>query len=372
MPDSYRMRKSPAKLALPLLQWYDKVHQNRDMPWRQTRDPYAIWLSETMLQQTQVETVKPYYARFLEYFPTIRALAAAPLEEVLTLWAGLGYYRRARHLHAAAQQVIARHKGALPSDVDALMSLPGIGRYTAGAVGSIAFGLAAPVVDGNVMRVLSRLTGYDKDIANPRNAEFFWTLAAEILRGTASSDAAPRYGDVNQSLMELGATVCTPASPKCAECPVSSFCRALAEGRAAELPVKLKRGKTPGIRGTALVILNPTGDKVLLMKRPRGGIWEEMWEFPVLTNKIDRGKAVENEIGLAVTAVRPCGTVTHQLTHRRIEYQVVACKASATGQMKLPSCATGGTYSEARWVVWPLQKTGLPISTLVRKIAKVV
>src|SRR4051812_9532582 len=206
------------KLSSSLLDWYDTVHQNRGMPWRQTRDPYAIWLSETMLQQTQVETVKPYYARFLERFPTIEDLAAAPLEQVLALWAGLGYYRRARHLHAAAQHVVEKHGGELPSNVDLLMDLPGVGRYTAGAVGSIAFGLPAPVVDGNVTRVLSRLTAYDKDVGVPANVEFLWNVAGQVVAGSAS-----RYGDVNQALMELGATVCTPASPKCDSCPVRTF-----------------------------------------------------------------------------------------------------------------------------------------------------
>ncbi|HVT80319.1 MAG TPA: A/G-specific adenine glycosylase, partial [Phycisphaerae bacterium] len=196
MPRKVR-QKSLDQLAAPLLAWYDTVHQDRDMPWRRTRDPYAIWLSETMLQQTQVETVKPYYARFLSRFPTVGALAAAPLEEVLALWAGLGYYRRARHLHAAAQQIAETHGGDLPSDVDMLMTLPGVGRYTAGAVGSIAFGLPVPVVDGNVVRVLSRLAAYDKDVGVPANVEPLWELAETIVEGAA------RPGDLNQALMEL-------------------------------------------------------------------------------------------------------------------------------------------------------------------------
>jgi A/G-specific adenine glycosylase len=381
MSEPYRMRKSPAKLALPLLQWYDQVHQNRDMPWRQTRDPYAIWLSETMLQQTQVETVKPYYARFLERFPTLPALAAAPLEDVLTLWAGLGYYRRARHLHAAAREVMARHAGSLPSNVDSLMDLPGIGRYTAGAVGSIAFGLSAPVVDGNVMRVLARLAAYDKDIALPKNAEFFWTLAAEILRGAASSDAAPRYGDVNQSLMELGATVCTPANPRCDKCPARSFCRAYKEGRQAELPVKGKKKAVPEVRGVALVIVRSaakTGKRgqqskrgvgtgageVLLMMRPQGGLWEEMWEFPVLASPAVTAETIRKSIGLNVKDIRNCGDVQHQLTHRLMQYTVIMCSAVTRDEGVLP-----GDYVAARWVPWPFQDLMLPMARVVGKMA---
>ncbi len=304
------MRKPVGELAGRLLEWYDRVHAERDMPWRRTRDPYAIWLSETMLQQTQVETVKPYYAKFLTRFPTVAALAAAPLEEVLTLWAGLGYYRRARHLHAAAQRVAEKHGGELPSDVDMLMDLPGVGRYTAGAVGSIAFGLPAAVVDGNVMRVLARLTGYDGDIGVAKHAAFFWEVAGRGVRGEKTENRkckmekggeGARYGDVNQAMMELGATVCVPVKAKCGECPVRGFCRALAEGRVAELPVKSKRRETPEVRGVAVVVLRSgqgsvvSGQKkmeVLVMKRPRGGIWEEMWEFPVVAEE-DRSEKTE-------------------------------------------------------------------------------
>jgi len=317
------------------------------MPWRETRDPYAIWLSETMLQQTQVETVKPYYRKFLERFPTVADLAAAELEEVLALWAGLGYYRRAKHLHLAAREMVAKHGGRVPGTLEELLSLPGVGRYTAGAVGSIAFGLAVPVVDGNVMRVVSRLTGFEGDIAEPRNAGFFWGVMEEILNGlvvsgeglesreaagqTTTADAsipAPhgvvmpfdgvvpprkptiwgaRYGDLNQAVMELGATVCVPPPgvPGCLVCPVRAWCRASAEGggRVMELPVKRKKGAVAEVRGVALVVTRntkrktqnakPGGERasgragesameVLLMKRPMGGVWEGMWEFPVV------------------------------------------------------------------------------------------
>jgi adenine-specific DNA glycosylase len=302
-----KMRKPVGELHHYLLGWYDLA--KRSMPWRETRDPYAIWLSETMLQQTQVETVKPYYHKFLQAFPTVADLAAADLQEVLKLWAGLGYYRRARHLHLAAQRMVELHDGRVPETLELLLSLPGIGRYTAGAVGSIAFGLAVPVVDGNVMRVLSRLTGFDGDIADPKNAAFFWKVAGEVLSGAADDHAPPlaagsppraaakreeiepRYGDINQAMMELGATVCTPppSRPACLLCPVQAFCRAYAEGRQMELPVKRKKGAVPVVRGVALVVVRrgkledgSWKEEVLVMQRPRGVVWEEMWEFPVV------------------------------------------------------------------------------------------
>ncbi len=264
-------------LARYLLEWYDRVSKNRDMPWREMRDPYAIWLSETMLQQTQVETVKPYFARFLERFPTVLALAEAELDSVLAMWAGLGYYRRARHLHAAAKIMLERHGGGVPETVEELMDLPGVGRYTAGAVASIAFGAAVPVVDGNVMRVIARLTGFDGNIADPKNAAYFWEVAGEIVRGVTTETRrhegtkgheaqkggkektdhesritdhdSGRYGDVNQAMMELGATVCVPAKPACLICPVREFCRAFEEGRQGELPVKGKKKAVPEVRG---------------------------------------------------------------------------------------------------------------------------
>ncbi len=169
------------RLAEALLGWYAEVHEIREMPWRKMRDPYAVWISEIMLQQTQVETVKPFFLRFLKRFPTVGELAVAPLEEVLAHWAGLGYYRRAKYLHAAAKQMVSEHAGSVPGTLAGLLGLPGIGRYTAGAIASIAFGLPAAVVDGNVMRVISRLTGVDGDIARPTNQEFFWRMAEEIV-----------------------------------------------------------------------------------------------------------------------------------------------------------------------------------------------
>ena len=207
----------------------------RDMPWRKTRDPYAIWLSETMLQQTQVETVKPFYHKFLQQFPTIADLAAADLQEVLKLWAGLGYYRRAKHLHAAAQEIVEKHAGKVPTSAAQLLTLPGVGRYTAGAVASIAFKEPVSVLDGNVMRVLARLTVLRDDIAQPQVKKQLWFIADSLVVGPPPTD---RPGDLNQALMELGATVCTPANPCCLLCPLKGFCGAFEAGLTASVPFK--------------------------------------------------------------------------------------------------------------------------------------
>ena len=212
-----------AAIRRRLLAYYDGGH--RDLPWRTTRDPYRIWLSEIMLQQTRVETVEPRYRRFLERFPTVDALAAASAEEVCEEWAGLGYYSRARNLHSAARQVVEEHGGRLPAGATELRRLPGIGRYTAGAISSIAYGLPEPVVDGNVARVLSRLDAVSAPASSAAGSAHLWALAGTLARG-------PRAGDVNQALMELGATVCTPRAPRCESCPLRSGCVARAQGSA--------------------------------------------------------------------------------------------------------------------------------------------
>ena len=216
-------------LRAALLAWYRA--ERRDLPWRRTRDPYAIWVSETMLQQTRVEAVIPYYERFLARFPTVGALATADLDDVLSAWAGLGYYSRARNLKRAAEQVVADHAGCLPAAPDALRELPGIGRYTAGAIASIAFDRPAPIVDGNVARVLARLHGLREPIEQSAVRARLWAEAERLADG-------PAPGDLNQALMELGARICVPGTPRCDACPVSPFCDARRAGDAASLPVR--------------------------------------------------------------------------------------------------------------------------------------
>lgn len=248
-----------------LLAFYDA--RARDLPWRRDTDPYRVWVSEVMLQQTRVETVVPYYERWLERFPTLDALAEAPIDDVLHAWAGLGYYRRAHNLHRAARAVRERHHGELPEDPDALRDLPGIGDYTAGAIASIAFGRPEPAVDGNVRRVLSRL----HDLPGPG--------AAELRRLAAALVPEDRPGDFNQALMEFGATVCTPRAPRCEACPLAEHCRARAAGTQLERPLPKRSKPLPEDDVGTAVVVAPDG-ALLLVRRPDEGLLAGLWEFP--------------------------------------------------------------------------------------------
>ena len=252
-----------------LLAWFR--HNKRDLPWRNTTDPYPIWVSEIMLQQTRVDTVIPYYNRFLKRFPTIQRLAKAPLDEVLKVWEGLGYYARARNLQKAAQLITAHHKGKMPERFEDVSSLPGIGRYTAGAICSIAFGMKVPVLDGNVIRVLARLYAIEEDPKKPETNRKLWHLATDLLPNK-------NPGDLNQSLMELGATLCSPQNPSCIICPVNTFCMAYKEGLSNSIPFKKQKKKLPHYNISAGVIWK--GNKILIGQRPLNGLLGGLWEFP--------------------------------------------------------------------------------------------
>ena len=253
-----------------LLRWAQK--HLRDLPWRiEPRDPYRVWISEMMLQQTQVATVIPYFRRFTERFPTVEALAAAPLDDVLKLWEGLGYYARARNLHRAARQVVAEFDGHLPDTVEELSTTARHWPYTAGAIASIAFGRDAPVVDGNVKRVLCRVYAIRGDARRPAIQKKLWALAATNLpKGKA--------GRWNEAMMELGATVCSPRSPRCDECPLAEVCRARALGIQEQLPTKATQKRLPHYDVTAAVIRKR--GRVLIAQRPVGGMLGGLWEFP--------------------------------------------------------------------------------------------
>ena len=277
-----------------------------------------------MLQQTQIETVKPYYARFLAAFPTIEALAAAPLDDVLKLWEGLGYYSRARNLHRTAQTIMHEQGGVFPNTVETLMTLPGIGRYTAGAVASIGFDQRAPVLDGNVIRVLTRLYDLADDVARPATLDKLWSLAESLL-----PDA--RAGDYNQALMDLGRTICKPRTPRCADCPIRRHCRAYAEGTQAERPVKPARKKTPHYDVTAGLIWN-VGGELLIAQRPLDGLLGGLWEFPggkrepgedlptCLKRELREELAIEVEVGELFAVVR------HAFTHFKITLHAFTCR----------------------------------------------
>ncbi|GGH38408.1 A/G-specific adenine glycosylase [Paenibacillus segetis] len=264
---------SKAYFSMELLDWYDR--SKRDLPWRRYRDPYYIWVSEIMLQQTRVDTVIPYFQRFIERFPSITDLAEAPEEDVLKLWEGLGYYSRARNLQAAARQVVERHGGVVPNDKEAVSALKGVGPYTTGAILSIAYNQPQPAVDGNVMRVLSRYFLIEEDIMKAKTRSIMEELAAELIpHGRAS--------DFNQALMELGALVCTPKSPCCLTCPVMEYCAARLEGVVDELPVKSKaKPPRPEFRFVALVEGSGRNEgRVLIRRRADTGLLARMWELP--------------------------------------------------------------------------------------------
>jgi len=256
--------------ARELLAWYRRY--KRDLPWRRSKDPYRIWVSEIMLQQTRVETVIPYYHRFMEQFPTVEALADAPEDQVLKAWEGLGYYSRARNLQAAVREVKEEYGGIVPDDPEAVLSLKGVGPYTAGAILSIAYERPEPAVDGNVMRVLSRFFLLTEDVAKPAARVSIERLARSLIPEGAA-------GDFNQALMELGATVCTPKSPQCLICPVMERCGARLQGRVDELPVKSK-AKPPRPEARAAALVADESGRLLIRRRPAEGLLAGLWELP--------------------------------------------------------------------------------------------
>ena len=260
----------PLEVASRLLVWY--AGHGRDLPWRQTRDPYRIWLSEIMLQQTTVTAVIPYYQRFLQNFPDVHALAAAPLERVIALWAGLGYYARARSLHRAAQAVVDDYDGIFPSTLDELLKLPGVGRSTAGAIVSIAFDRPAPILDGNVRRVLVRLCAWQDNPRSPAAERFLWAQAAAL-----TSQEHPH--DYAQAIMDLGATVCTPREPACPCCPLGDLCQARRQGIERQLPAARSR-KQVSVRHQVALLVERQG-RFLVRPRPPEGFLGGLWEFPV-------------------------------------------------------------------------------------------
>jgi A/G-specific adenine glycosylase len=296
-----------------LLRWFDR-HQ-RDLPWRRDRDPYRIWVSEVMLQQTTVAAVIPYFERFLETFPTLAELAAADEQSVLRLWSGLGYYRRARNLHRAAQMLHAEHGGSLPDDPDLWASLPGVGRYILGAVLSQAFDRRLPIVEANSQRVLCRLFGQDGDASREPVKSWLWNTATQLL-------PRRRAGDFNQALMELGAIVCTPESPRCGECPVTGSCAAKALGRQHEIPQKAQR-KTPIDVLTVAVAIRKGGRVLLAQRSDDAARWAGMWELP--HTERHGGESVDaaaqrllKSVGVRADLERELLTIKHGVTHHRI------------------------------------------------------
>ncbi len=346
------------ELALRLLNWYG-THK-RDLPWRRMQtDPYAVWVSEIMLQQTQVRTVIPYFERWMERFPTVEALANAETEEMLRVWAGLGYYARARNLQRAAQIVLKKHGGRIPSEVSALSDLPGVGRYTVGAIRSIAFNQPAPIVDANVARVLSRVYALDGDPKSAANQSRLWSLSEELIpKGNAR--------DFNQSLMEMGALVCTTADPSCERCPILRFCTAGKSHDPTAWPqIPPGRRTVREVHSSAVVL---RGGDVLITRRPPHGLWGGLWELPRRvcepgeTPAACAARAAREVAGVIGQPAESVGQVKHNVTHHSITLHGVRLVDTAGEPMPI-DCA------EVRWVALD-RASNLPLAAPQNQLLK--
>lgn len=340
-----------------LLDWYDE--NRRDLPWRRTRDPYSVWVSEIMLQQTTVRTVEPRWRRFLDKYPTVSDLARASEDDVLAEWSGLGYYARARNLHAAARRIAEDFGGEVPSRFELLLALPGMGRYTAAAVASIAHGEPVPVVDANVERVIARLDAIEEPVASAPVKRRLWERARELLD-------TGRAGDWNQAMMELGAVVCLPRDPRCTACPVARDCSARAEGKPESYP--RKAGKTPLESAREIAVILRRGKKVLVLRRPARGSFASMWELPRgkanrSESRLEAARRVALELtGLDVKPGTPVLRLKHTVMRQRIELTVFEAEIVGSARIRR-------TFHEAHEWVAPAEWARRPISTTQKDIA---
>ena len=321
-----------------LLAWY--ARNARDLPWRRTRDPYAVWVAEILLQQTRIDQGTPYFKRFLAAFPTVEALARAPEDAVLKLWEGLGYYARARNLHRAARLVASERGGQFPETAEEWQALPGIGRYTAGAIASIAYNEAVPVLDGNVKRVLARLFDIAAPIGQAATEGRLWALAGALV-------PPRRPGDFNQAMMELGATVCTPKAPSCPACPLQAACQAAARGTQAKRPVKGKKPASPHYEIVVAAI--EKNGRILLGKRPPSGLLGGLWEFP--GGKVQAGEThdqalkreIREELGVEIRVGGLAAVVNHAYSHFKVTLNVYRCTMESGTPRPV-------AHSELKWV----------------------
>lgn len=374
-------------LRTALLRWYDR--EGRSLPWRSSGDPYRVWVSEIMLQQTTVAAVLPYFARFVRRFPTVESLAEASADEVLRLWEGLGYYSRARHLHSAARRIVEHHAGEFPQSVAALQQLPGIGRYTAGAIASFAFGQPAPIVEANTARLYARLIGLTESVRSAGGQRRLWNVAESIVGGR-------RPGDVNQAAMDLGATLCTPARPDCGRCPLTRWCTACQTGRQDDFPVADARTAITDVSELLLAVRRR--GRWLVRQRQPGERWAGLWDFPRLPlNDADAGllaprrsaekagrprydprqrplfrqtlvlpptvaQAVRDDTGLTIRDVERITEIRHAVTRFRI--QLICCLADRVT----------GRVSRVRGFVWKsmAELTVLPLSVTGRQVCELL
>ena len=342
-----------SKIQTKLLQWYKK--NGRNLPWRKTNDPYAIWVSEIMLQQTQVATVIPYYQNFLRSFPTIRRLANANLSKVLKVWEGLGYYSRARNLHRGSQIVLNHFRGRVPDTLKDLLTLPGIGRSTAGAIRSFAFNKAAPILDGNAKRVISRLFAVSDNPARGKTEDLLWKISESLIpKGDASF--------FNQGLMDLGAMTCTPKEPQCSQCPLREFCKGKASGEPERFPTKTTRKKIPHIEAISAVIRK--NGTVLLQQRPPEGLLGGLWEFPNWKNEENGGPRsklrnyIKKDMGMIAEVRGVIGTFRQTFSHFKLTLHVYDCESK-------------DGMERGRWV--PIKNLSLfPMSRIHRRIAQAI
>lgn len=305
-----------APFADRLLAWFD-VHGRRTLPWQSPRSAYRVWLSEVMLQQTQVATVIPYFERFVARFPDFRSLAAADVDEVLALWAGLGYYARGRNLHAAAKQVGSLHRGEMPNDLEAVQALPGVGRSTAAAILAQAFGARHAILDGNVKRVLARHAAVAGWPGTPKVAEQLWAIAERLLPAT-------RLADYTQAIMDLGATLCTARAPACACCPVAADCIAHREERVGAFPSPKPARARPYRRATLLLVENAQG-AILIERRPPTGIWGGLWSLPVAAEGESADQLLRQRHGIRVEPLDTLPAFRHAFTHFELELTPLVC-----------------------------------------------
>jgi len=355
---SFRQVKS---ISNAVVKWFER--EQRALPWREDPSPYRVWISEIMAQQTRIETVLPYFSRFIKRFPDVNALADASLDEVLSMWSGLGYYSRAQNLHKAAKIIVERHGSGLPRDIKSLRALPGIGRYTAGAIASIAFDIPEPVLDGNIMRVLSRIFDLGGDIRSSHIRGRLWDIASAMIPQKNSRS-------FNQGLMELGALICTPKSPKCRECPVRFHCLSSARGTIADRPVKTARKASPIIYLIVAVIYRKDG-ALLLAQNDYKKLFGGLWLFPQIqiekselekSSKNDLAKHFENHIGVRLSIRKKIGSIRHVLTHRKLILTLYECSIRDEKQFN-PS-----GYRSFRWVKNSRGLDGLGLAAITKKM----
>jgi A/G-specific adenine glycosylase len=333
---------APADFAAALLEWFD-AHGRKDLPWQRDPTPYRVWVSEIMLQQTQVQTVIPFYERFMARFPDVRALAGAPLDDVLSLWAGLGYYARARNLHAAAVRVCRDHGGRFPDAIEGLAALPGIGRSTAGAILALAHGQRHPILDGNVKRVLARRFAIEGWPGEPAVQRELWQIAERLV-------PARRTAAYTQALMDLGATICTRGRPRCGDCPLQQSCAARAARRTDALPAPRPKKDLP-LRHTTMLLLCNDGGEVLLERRPASGIWGGLWSLPECPADADPARWCRERYGFEGARAGALPRLRHTFTHFRLDITPV----------RLIGRIAEGRIMEAAETVWYKNDAGSPI-----------